>query len=32
MQRISKNNQIVDEPWHLLPKETTLDELTNCDD
>ena len=32
MQRIIKNNQIVDETWHLLPKETSLDELTNCDD
>ena len=32
MQRIIKNNQIVDETWHLLPKETTLDELSNCDD
>ncbi|MDG9885306.1 DUF934 domain-containing protein [Pseudomonas putida CSV86] len=32
MQRIIKNNQIVDETWHLLPKDVTLDELTNCDD
>ena len=32
MQRIIKNNQIVDETWHLLPKETSFDELTNCDD
>ncbi|MGE7989640.1 DUF934 domain-containing protein [Pseudomonas sp. NPDC089554] len=32
MQRIIKHNQLVDETWHLLPKETTLDELTNCDD
>ncbi len=32
MQRIIKNNQIVDETWHLLPKDVTLDQLTNCDD
>ncbi|MFQ6576479.1 DUF934 domain-containing protein [Pseudomonas sp. UM16] len=32
MQRIIKHNQIVDETWHLLPKDVTLDELTNCDD
>ena len=32
MQRIIKNNQIVDETWHLLPKDTAFDELTNCDD
>ena len=32
MQRIIKNNEIVDETWHLLPKDVTLDELTNCDD
>jgi uncharacterized protein (DUF934 family) len=32
MQRIIKNNAVVDETWHLLPKETTLDELSNCDD
>ncbi|HAB02534.1 MAG TPA: oxidoreductase [Pseudomonas sp.] len=32
MQRIIKHNQIVDETWHLLPKETSFDELTNCDD
>lgn len=32
MQRIIKGNQIVDETWHLLPKDVTLDELTNCDD
>ena len=23
MQRIIKNNQVIDETWHLLPKETT---------
>ncbi|MEW9683075.1 DUF934 domain-containing protein [Pseudomonas sp. TE50-2] len=32
MQRIIKNNQIVDETWHLLPKDVSIDELTNCDD
>lgn len=32
MQRIIKNGQIVDESWHLLPKETTFEELSNCDD
>ncbi|KJK10024.1 MULTISPECIES: DUF934 domain-containing protein [Pseudomonas] len=32
MQRIIKHNEIVDETWHLLPKDVTLDELTNCDD
>lgn len=32
MQRIIKNNEVVDESWHLLPKDTTLDGLSNCDD
>ncbi|ROL74109.1 DUF934 domain-containing protein [Pseudomonas vranovensis] len=32
MQRIIKNNQIVDETWHLLPKDFNIDEVTNCDD
>ena len=32
MQRIIKNEQIIDETWHLLPKEETLDGLSNCDD
>ncbi len=32
MQRIIKNGQVIDETWHLLPKETSFDELTNCDD
>ena len=32
MQRIIKNGQIVDESWHLLPKETAFEELSNCDD
>lgn len=32
MQRIIKNNAVIDETWHLLPKETSFDELSNCDD
>ncbi|MDB6145421.1 MAG: hypothetical protein JWP80_4465 [Pseudomonas sp.] len=32
MQRIIKNHEVVDESWHLLPKDTTLDGLSNCDD
>ncbi|MDY7560288.1 MULTISPECIES: DUF934 domain-containing protein [unclassified Pseudomonas] len=32
MQRIIKNNEVIDETWHLLPKDATLDELSNCDD
>ena len=32
MQRIIKNGQIIDETWHLLPKDATLDTLSNCDD
>ncbi|MFK0087985.1 DUF934 domain-containing protein [Pseudomonas sp. NPDC090755] len=32
MQRIIKNNAIVDETWHLLPKDFSIDEVTNCDD
>ena len=32
MQRIIKNEQIIDETWHLLTKEETLDGLSNCDD
>nr|WP_314493444.1 DUF934 domain-containing protein [uncultured Pseudomonas sp.] len=32
MQRIIKHGQIIDETWHLLPKDTSFDELTNCDD
>ena len=32
MQRIIKNNQVIDETWHLLSKETTFDEISNCDD
>ncbi len=32
MQRIIKNGQVIDESWHLLPKEVTLDEISNCAD
>ncbi|WP_077045184.1 DUF934 domain-containing protein [Pseudomonas sp. KK4] len=32
MQRIIKNNEVVDETWHLLPKDFNIDEITNCDD
>ncbi|MDF2490277.1 MAG: oxidoreductase [Pseudomonas sp.] len=32
MQRIIKHQQLVDETWHLLPKDASFDELTNCDD
>ena len=32
MQRIIKNGQLVDESWHLLPKDATLDGISNCDD
>jgi uncharacterized protein (DUF934 family) len=32
MQRIIKNNEVVDETWHLLPKDFSIDEITNCDD
>ncbi|WPC03286.1 DUF934 domain-containing protein [Pseudomonas sp. MBLB4123] len=32
MQRIIKNGQVVDESWHLLPKDVSFDELPNCDD
>ena len=32
MQRIIKNGQIIDETWHLLPKDATLDGISNCDD
>ena len=31
MQRIIKNAQLVDESWHLLPKDATLDGISNCD-
>lgn len=32
MQRIIKGDQVVDENWHLLPREATLDGLSNSDD
>ncbi|MBJ9973935.1 DUF934 domain-containing protein [Pseudomonas sp. S75] len=32
MQRIIKHNEIVDETWHLLPKDASFDDLSNCDD
>jgi uncharacterized protein (DUF934 family) len=32
MQRIIKNGQLIDESWHLLPKDATLDGIPNCDD
>ena len=28
MQRIIKNGQIVDESWHLLPKETAFEAVS----
>ena len=32
MQRIIKNNEVIDETWHLVPKDTSFDEISNCDD
>lgn len=32
MQRIIKNGQVLDETWHLLPQDATLDSVSNCDD
>lgn len=32
MQRIIKNQAIVDETWHLLPKDASFDSLPNSDD
>ncbi len=32
MQRIIKNNEVIDETWHLLPKDTNFDDISNCDD
>ena len=32
MQRIIKDGQVIDETWHLLPKDVSLDSLSNCDD
>lgn len=32
MQRVIKNDQVVDESWHLLPKEVSLEDLSNSED
>ena len=32
MQRIIKNGQILDETWHLLPADASLDSISNSDD
>ncbi|WP_286785628.1 MULTISPECIES: DUF934 domain-containing protein [Pseudomonas] len=32
MQRIIKDGQVVNETWHLLGKDATLDGMPNCDD
>ncbi|MBD9678759.1 DUF934 domain-containing protein [Pseudomonas sp. PDM18] len=32
MQRIIKNREVVDDRWHLLPKDATLETVPNCDD
>ena len=32
MQRLIKNGEIIDETWHLLDKDATLDGLSNSDD
>src|SRR5690606_11500630 len=32
MQRIIKGDQVVDETWHLLPKDVALADIPNCDD
>ena len=32
MQRLIKNGEIIDESWHLLDKDATLDGMSNCDD
>ena len=32
MQRIIKNNEVLDETWHLLPKDASFDGISNCDD
>jgi len=32
MQQLIKGNALVDETWHLLPANTTLEGLSNCDD
>ena len=32
MQRIIKNGEVIDERWHLLPVDATLDGISNSDD
>ena len=32
MQQIIKHGQVIEETWHLLPKDASLDGLPNCDD
>ena len=32
MQRIIKNGEVIDERWHLLPLDATLDGISNSDD
>ena len=32
MQRVIKNDQVVDESWHLVPKEVSLEDLSNSED
>lgn len=32
MQRIIKNNEVIDETWHFLPKDASFDGISNCDD
>ncbi|WP_028240954.1 DUF934 domain-containing protein [Stutzerimonas azotifigens] len=32
MQRIIKNGQVIDESWHLLPKDTPFESVSNSDD
>ena len=32
MQRIIKNNEVIDETWHLLPKDASFDDIPNSDD
>lgn len=32
MQRIIKDNEVIDETWHLLPKDVELQSLSNSDD
>ncbi len=32
MQRIIKNGEVINETWHLLAKDATLDGMPNCDD